>query len=98
MNDARWLCIVTWVVRGCIIGLAATCFLGVLGGGLDMWPDVDHLPSYTAILFPAVYGDLAQYPPRFLHLVFFRIIVAANIIMAAFTCGCTVAIIREIRA
>ena len=96
MNDTRWLCIVTGVVRGCIIGLAARCFLGVLGGVVSMWPDVDHVPGYTAILFPEVYGSLARFAPRFLHLFFFRALVVACASMATLESGCTVAVVKKL--
>ena len=96
-DDTRWLVVLATLGRGCIIGLAATCILGLLGGVVSMWPDVDHLPHIVATLFPEVYGDLAALSPRFLHLVFFRVLVAATVVLAAFAGGCTMAVIREMR-
>ena len=97
VDDTRWLVVLATLGRGCIIGLAAACLLGLLGGVVSMWPDVDHLPRIVATLFPEVYGDLASVSPRFLHLVFFRFLVGATVVLAAFAAGCAMAVIREMR-
>lgn len=85
------------VVRGLIIGLATTFLLGLLGGLASMWPDLDLIPHMLSVLFPEVCCGLREVPPRFLHQVFFRSLVAATIIMAAFTGRCLVAVSREMR-
>ena len=97
VDDTRWLVVLATLGRGCIIGLATACLLGLLGGVVSMWPDVDHLPHIVAALFPEVYGDLAALSPRFLHLVFFRFLVGTTAVLATFTGGCTMAVIREMR-